>query len=68
MADERDSSATLVEAAPVATGAAKHQIVLGATKAAPALLNVQRGHHDEADMVPAASGAGRKAMNDESID
>jgi hypothetical protein len=32
MADERDSSATLVEAAPVATGAAKHQIVLGGDK------------------------------------
>ena len=40
MADERDSSARLVEAAPEATGAARHEIVLGATKAAPALLDV----------------------------
>lgn len=40
MTDERDTSASLVEAAPEATGAARHEVVLGATKAAPALLDV----------------------------
>jgi hypothetical protein len=40
MADELDSSATPDEAAPLITGTVKHEIVLGATKAAPALLDV----------------------------